>query len=474
MQRPPLRVIEYTPSATLEAFHASNKFVRGIRGPIGSGKSVGCCWEIYTRAMEQAAGPDGVRRSRWVAVRNTYGELQTTTVRTWLDWFPSDVVGRIVYGAPIEQTCVFTHDDGSRVELEMWFLALDRPDHVKKLLSLECTGIWLNEARELPRAVLDAATGRVGRFPSKRDGGATWFGVIMDTNPPDTDHWWYTLAEEDRPDEFEFFSQPPGDSDLAENLQNLPDGYYRRLKAGKTDEWVKVYVRGDYGFVLDGKPVYPEFIDSLHVREFEIQRMLPMYGGMDFGLTPAGVAGQRMPNGQIRIHSELVAENMGVERFGLEWKREMAIRYPGMPFEKITGDPAGVARNDDERTTFDILNKACGVPSEPAFTNAFTMRREAFASPMLRLIDGSPGMLIHPQCKRLRKALAGGYHYKRVLVSGTDRYHDEPDKNMHSHVAEAAQYMVLGMGGAQTMLRPPGRQPAARQTAGRTDYSVLD
>lgn len=470
------RVIEYTPSPTLEQFHASNAFVRGVRGPIGSGKSVACCWEIYSRAMEQAKGPDGVRHSRWVAVRNTYGELQTTTVRTWLDWFPSDIVGRIVYGAPIEQTCVFEHDDGGRVELEMWFLALDRPDHVKKLLSLECTGIWLNEARELPRAILDAASGRVGRFPRKSEGGASWFGVIMDTNPPDSDHWWYTLAEELKPDGFEFFAQPPGDGPDAENLVNLPDGYYKRLVPGKSDEWVKVYVRGEYGFVLDGRPVYPEYRDSLHVREFNALPALPLYGGMDFGLTPAGLAAQRMPNGQIRIHSELVTEDMGIERFGNLWKQEMQARYPGptFTFARITGDPAGNARNDDERTTFDILRKACGVPAQPAQTNDFTMRREAFASPMTRLIDGEPGLIIHPQCKRLRKGLAGGYHYKRVLVSGADRYHDQPDKNMHSHVCEAGQYLVLGMGGVTSMMNPPGMPPRPRVAHSVTHYNPLD
>src|SRR5690348_11896393 len=115
------REIEYTPSPTLGDFHASNAFVRGIRGPIGSGKSVGCCWEIYSRAMEQAPGPDGVRRSRWVVTRNTYGELNTTTLQTWLDWFPEEHVGPVVHGAPITQTCRFVHEDGSRVELEMWF-----------------------------------------------------------------------------------------------------------------------------------------------------------------------------------------------------------------------------------------------------------------------------------------------------------------------------------------------------------------
>jgi hypothetical protein len=157
------------------------------------------------------------------------------------------------------------------------------------------------------------------------------------------------LAEESKPDGFAFFSQPPGDSEQAENVENLPAGYYDRLKAGKSDEWVKVYVRGAYGFVTDGKSVYPEFIDSLHVREFKIIPGLPIYGGMDFGLTPAGLFAQRAVNGQIRIHSELVTEDMGIVRFAELWHTTAQERYPGMTFAKITGDPAGNARNDDER-----------------------------------------------------------------------------------------------------------------------------
>ena len=35
---------------------------------------------------------------------------------------------------------------------------------------------------------------------------------------------------------------------------------------------------------------------------------------------------------------------------------------------------------------------------------------------MTRLIDGKPGFMVHRECVRLRKALAGGYHFKRVAM----------------------------------------------------------
>ena len=37
---------------------------------------------------------------------------------------------------------------------------------------------------------------RVGRYPSMRDGGPSWTGVIADTNAPEEDHWWPIMAGE--------------------------------------------------------------------------------------------------------------------------------------------------------------------------------------------------------------------------------------------------------------------------------------
>jgi hypothetical protein len=89
---------------------------------------------------------------------------------------------------------------------------------------------------------------------------------------------------------------------------------------------------------------------------------------------------------------------------------------------------------------------------------------------MKRLIDGEPGMLIHPQCRTLRKGYAGGYHYKRVQVSGDEKYRDEPDKNLYSHVCDADQYGMLGGGEGKAIVR---REPVAnRPSFAITDYST--
>lgn len=476
--------VVYNPSPTLARFHASQALVRGVRGPIGSGKSVGCCWEIWSRACEQRRSPDGIRRSRWLVTRNTYGELTSTTLKTWLDWFPEDRFGKVVHGAPITHSLSWTHTDGSTVELEVLFLALDRPDHVKKLLSMEITGGWMNEAREQPKAILDALTGRVGRYPRGEDGGCTWYGVIMDTNPPDDDHWWYSLAEVDRPDDFEFFNQPAGDGPGAENLDwlvqtpetlELPIGhpdrlaqgrsYYERIKAGKTVEWIKVYVKGAYGSVFDGKPVYPEFNDTLHVREIQPLPGVKLTIGLDFGLTPAAVIVQQDARGRLLILDELCGEDMAIRQFITDvLKPQLEAVYPGWLTSdspnmlEIVGDPAGQQRGQtDERSCFDEV-RAAKLPIRAAKSNAWLARRGAVAWFLSRLHLGQPTLLMDPCCTVLRKGFNGAYKYRRLQVAGAERYTEEAEKNAYSHPHDALQYAALEYGGVQAITMPTRRR----------------
>ena len=210
---------KYKPDGqTLKEFMKSDDFFRGLRGPVGSGKSVSCCIEIFRRSLLQQKNPQGVRKSRWAVIRNTNPQLRTTTIKTWLDWFPEDTWGNFAWSVPYTHR-ILKND----LDIEVIFLALDRPEDVKKLLSLELTGVWINEAREIPKSIIDACTMRVGRYPSMRDGGASWYGVIADTNAPEEDHWWAIMSgdvpvpdhisrEEAlmliKPDNWSFYSQP--------------------------------------------------------------------------------------------------------------------------------------------------------------------------------------------------------------------------------------------------------------------------
>jgi hypothetical protein len=447
----------YTPSPTGKKFHKArcidSGFVRGLMGPIGSGKSVTCVLDLLMIAMDQEPDRHGVRRTKFAIIRNTYRELLDTTVATFFTWVNKDSGHWSSLNMAFNLSQKLT--DGTTMETEFLFRALDKPDDIKKLLSLEITAAWINEAREIAKAVVDMVQGRVGRYPPPVLGvEPTFFGVIMDTNPPDADHWWYYMLEENIASNHKLFKQPAGDSPEAENIKNLPRNYYKNMLSGKTPDWIKVYVKGQYGFVADGKPVYQEYNDALHYTDDEwvVEPGSLIYIGIDFGLTPAATFGQKTVSGRFVIFDELVTFNMGAVSFGKILKEHINGKYRSNVFE-VYGDPSGEGRaQTDEETPFMVLAEQ-GINAWPTHTNDFTIRREVVADYLMRLdFTGKPAFQLTPGCPTLRKAMAGGYRYKRMQVSGEERFQDKPDKGKFSHVADAGQYLMLGACGDNNVI----------------------
>lgn len=432
---------DYKHVPTIKAFSESKEFVRGLMGPFGSGKSSGCVIELVKWASKQPIGPTGKRRARFGVIRNTYPQLKDTTIKTVEQWLPSEVFGRWVWS---EHRYIVDRLD-PQIEIEFLFRALDRPEHISNLLSLELTAAWGNEARELPHSIIQALRGRVGRFPAVVDGGCVDPGIILDTNPPDEDSWWYRVFEEERPEGWRMFRQPGGRTDKAENLPYLPQRYYENLQSGATADFVKVYVDGEYGFVRDGKPVYPEYIDSLHCStDAEYRKDLTVYRGWDFGLMPACVLSHVTPDGRWVTFDELCGDYISLDTFANEVLLRCNTQYPEAKFIDI-GDPAGQANSANVKETeassaFAILNGK-RIMMEPG-EQTVTIRIESVRKPMNTLIGGRPQLLLHPRCKMLRKGYQGRYQFRRVQVSGDERYKDEPEKNAYSHPHDANQYVA--------------------------------
>ena len=70
------------------------------------------------------------------------------------------------------------------------------------------------------------------------------------------------------------------------------------------------------GAIQDGKPVYPMFAPDVHIAKEEIPTAsgMPVFIGVDFGLTPAAVFGQKV-RGRWLILQEVVAFDMGIVKF---------------------------------------------------------------------------------------------------------------------------------------------------------------
>ena len=442
----------------------SDARMRVLMGPVGSGKSVTCCFEVVRRAGEQAPNKNGIRKSRWAVVRETSRQLSDTTIKTWLDWFPPEVCGTFMRTT---KTYFFRVGD---IDAEVMFRALDDADDVANLNSLELTGAWFNECRDTAPEIVDAMSKRVGRFPSKKDGGPTWFGMWGDTNPPTVDTWWYYQMEHLDPKDgvspnhnaWEVFKQPSGRSPLAENVENLPDGYYDTT--GRSDEYIRTFIDGEYGHSLAGTPVYKYFRPDYHMSKQSLNPIAyggkPILVGMDLGLTPAAVIGQQDPRGRMLILGEVAGFDVGVQRFvRLMLKPLLAEKFPGMPIMIIT-DPAGMQRaQTDERSAVDII-KAEGFKVIPARTNSIQARLNAVDDFLMRQVDGEAAFLVDHRCTRLKAAMMGGYKYHQKTGN--------IDKNKHSHIAEALQYLALHISSATGEVRNVARPVRQVASAGWT------
>jgi hypothetical protein len=479
------------PGKVATAFFKSKAFIRGISGPIGSGKSVCCMNRLFATACTQVATGGkwvggkyvgGVRKTRFAMIRNTYPELESTTIKTWLEWFPESVFGAMRRDIPLTHHIVMPLPDGTTMDCEVMFFAVDRPDQAKKLLSLELTAAFMNESRELEFSTLEAITGRLGRYPAQKDrpehiAAVDWpteCYLAMDTNAPMTGSWWYNLAEPDAKggadirDKLdilaqdlvklgaikagqplvEFFKQPSGLSKDAENLGNLRVGYYQFSSINKTEEWIKVHVHNEYGVSYAGKRVYQNYSDDLHLAK---AKLLPMKGvplrlAFDFGHTPACVIGLLTPMGQLRVIGELVTEDMFLQDFMDGVVIPHLLReFPGINFDQVlaTGDPAGDTAEDSSGQSCAKILKKYFKLYKSASTNDVMTRLNAVSYFLSRNINGEAAFKLSPGCVTIHEGFLGGYHYKKLNTSAETRYSDLPNKNRFSHPHDCVQYLAM-------------------------------
>ena len=193
----------------------------------------------------------------------------------------------------------------------------------------------------------------------------------------------------------------------------------------------------------------------------------PIGGGIDMGgntLNPAAVFGQRHPAGSWLIHQEAIGKDMGVERFTMAVKLAFAEAFPTRKIEdsQFFGDPAGITKDPVyEFTAFEHFRRF-GITVFPAPTNETKTRIDAIKSPMGRMVNGRPGILIHRRCKNLIKGLSGAWQYRRTMIAGTQRFRETPDKDHpYSDICESLGYFLSG--GGETLQARTGATPGANR-----------
>jgi hypothetical protein len=463
--------------ATLERYLDSRANVVCIQGPVRSGKSVASIMRLYEGMMSVPPDHTGKRRSRWLVIRNSYPDLEESTLKTWLEWFPEKTYGRFYWSQPYVHEMRF-----GDVEADVIFESFVGEEDIPSLKSREYTGAWINEAQFYGRKFCVAVLERTGWFPTP--GGPKW--LQMDMNAPPLGHWVpimrgdapmpeeWTESEQRahrKPDSWEFMVQPAWFIEKldaqggvigydvnpeAENRNIVGDQAVYELLDGRTKDEIDADLMNRVLIVQSGQPVFPMFSRDRHVARRPIVPVatLPLYVGLDFGRRPAAVIMQCV-GGHWFVLGELTAKNTGSEVFAPEVKRYLARRFPawmaeGGPEIHFWGDPsAEKARgetNDD--TGFAIFAKHGMIVRKADSGNRRTVRIET----MTRVLREF-GITFDPMaCPTLTTGMSGAYVYRRKKVSGAPTYETEPFKNEFSDPVDACIEVLMGGGEGRATL----------------------
>ena len=471
------KVLDFKAGTKIAEFVASSRLCDVIQGPFGSGKTKALCARIMRHAQEQVKSPiDGIRYSRFAIIRNTVPDLIRTTIRTWLETFPEREYGRFIGGA-VKQHFIRFAD----VQCDVDFLSLDKEEDIRKLRSTEYTGVAWNEVSYAMRDLF-VESFRCLRYPPKEHGGPNpWRGIIADTNPPDEDHWLgimtgqvempVGLPEDEQaqyawPQGWGFYKQPAAlieefdDRGLltgykinqkAENLSNLPEGYYQDLlRAAPSKAWIDSRLMNRITLVVDGQPVWPMFRREFHVAR---EALKPVDGrdvivALDFGrVYPAALFGQQI-NDRDYIQYEILGFNEPATVFAPRIKRFLETHYPGSRV-RFTGDPKGRDKGQaTDQSSYEIYAwHGMQVTACPVKGNDIQTRTEAVAFVLNDNPSGVNRLVISPACRTLISGMSGRYHLVRE-----DDGELRPKKDKYSNLCDTLQYWLIGVGEGRRMI----------------------
>ena len=478
---------------SLKPFYYSDSYVHLAVGPVGSTKTTVGILKLLRQACRMAPGPDGVRRSRVVWVRNTREQLRDTSITDVQKWLPPEMYG--VYRKS-EMTYVLRFNDGHyKVELTLWFRSLEDREDMRKLLSLQASSIVFEEFREIDPEIFAGAQTRIRRFPDTTvngvgcvvggipgrpdlDGQPNGFIWGM-SNMPDADTFWDTLIHEPPPN-VQVTMQPGGMDPSADwkHLLHVPNYYENMILSNMhRPKWVDVYVHCKRGHVLAGDAVYEAFDRNVHVADEELVpdpwSRHPIYVGADAGLSPAACIGEMTQYGRLMVYDSLHASGMGAEQFVQQRVKPLILRKYGNRPVVVAPDPAGFNRSEtDERTVAQIYRNAGFNVMRPSTNNSITARLSVSTRFMIqRMTDHQPCLCVCPvNAAGLVAALAGAYKYRYNLKGVKD---DKPEKSHpHSDYADAYQYLCLavlgGTGYVGTQMAQQAPEFAPEESGGWT------
>lgn len=454
------------------------KKIRVLDGPIGSGKTTGILGGCAANAQRQPMSRDGVRHYHLTVLRTDYRLLWSSFIsRFWFSWFPKESAFTSWRGAedqPAEHTIRLNTEFGKT----MWhvgFRAIDptraTPEQISNFWrgQLPCD-LWYEEADAFSELIYQGGYSRVGRGVPMELGGPTCPTLFAGTNAPLIGSWMHKriMSGRWRPG-IEYFRQPGARTPMAENLHNLPPGYYAEQIAELEDDMVRRLIDGEYVMPRAGKAVHPEYRDSLHgsAVELEPDEDLELMIGIDPRTWPSAVFAQRVPGGQWRFLDEIRLPHGAGEQSMAEALNAVLARPSYAYWNRFRGEIRGVmdpsatyGATDGELNWLDRVAEMTKIPFVPARSNKARDRRGGMKAALRKLdATGRPSATFSTRVPLLRAALGGMFHYAEINLQGAGSglgITIDPVKNDYADVAEAAEYITMEFGGLEDAEVPAG------------------
>lgn len=419
------QVINFNPNPMQKNFIESQADADLFSSRVGEGKSTALVWSCFYHTRHNPG-------AEWAFIRDTFENIQRTTMKSFFEWFPPGV-----YGTYNQSKKTYTWAEGV-AKGTVTFIGMDDPSDSSKLLSWVLGGIAIDEPAPaagslgVSEMVFDLGMQRL------RQPGMKWRPMKLATNNPDEEHWTYQkFVTQAQQNNYKLW-QPS----KPENLQNLPQDYYEKMRRQMQHrpDLVRRFIDGEFGFQQEGAPVTPQWNDRIHLT----MGLGPIKGReviclWDFGHNPTCIITQQTPLGYWNILYSFVGSGIGVEELITDQVIPiLRAKFKGSPIRHI-GDPAGNTREQTsiKRTAVKSIKHFIG-GTYRAGPVRWEDRLNPTQSILTKTIQGSGLVQVDRiNAPEIWHALRGGWHYHKARTGVLSA---EAVKDINSHPGDAFSY----------------------------------
>lgn len=426
----------YVPLPTIKPWHDSPASEKLLIGGFGSGKTKALIWEVIDNCM-------AVEHNRWLIARDTSGDLMDSTEHDFFEECPRELI--LAHRKKEHKVILTNYAELIFRSFRSYYQSV-HSNKQSKLRALNLGGAAVDEASETTQENIRMLRGRLRltHVPEK------YRKLILVSNPPDVLHWLYT--------EFHNHTDPKAKDKFMVQVstydnKHLPADYITNLEKDYPKSWVERYLRGTFGFVLRGDPVYADFLEKnngldWNVRKTSFVRGRPVFRDWDFGWHhPAVVWSQEDECGRWRIHREHMGTNVYIWDFAPEVLKISNQLFPGAEFLDYC-DPAGNQRSDkNKRSTIQILKDDFKIHPLSRFSY-IKDGVDIIQQKIVRVRAGEPELAIDPSCSILIQGFLGGYAREKP-VDGRQMVEWEPMKDgYYEHLMDAIRMGAINRYGS--------------------------